>query len=502
MSMIISSPILDEIRRLHDDGASGILTLAGNSERVELFFREGMVEAGSSNLNSRRIGDYFVKEGYATPRDLEAVDSLAKNQKVLFGEGAARKGLLSQAEVAAIARQQSIEFIDHAVRNGFAVDSFKGNLRSYFAPARISFAQVLLEICRRTAKPVECPVHSLIALRGGINLSTFQWYPQELYVLSELQYPNTFEQLLKTTALQQSSLSKILGVLDALGVLEFQDASQTTEEVLPDTLLVRSLEFSFEHLIPVVTDALLSEKIEVARNEMSFTSEQFKNLKVQIGEANCAAPIKVLTVSSPDPKDGKSLMSTNLAFSFAMDPGRRVIIIDCDLRKPSLGSYLGVTAEPGLLQYLANGHLSPYCYVRRLRNLYFLTSGGIAPNPVEILSMQKMKQLVEHLKKDFDTIILDAPPYGPIADARIVTGLSDGLIMVVRRGKTSYSSSDRAFKAIDRNKLLGVVFNDVQAQAFNTYHELGYYRYGSTQSKKVYAPAVKARNTPQNYLES
>ena len=116
-------------------------------------------------------------------------------------------------------------------------------------------------------------------------------------------------------------------------------------------------------------------------------------------------------------------------------PGRRVIIVDCDLRSPSLGDYLGVPSEPGLLQYLANGHLSPYCYVRRLQNLYFLTSGGVAPNPVEILSMHKMKQLIEHLKKDFDMIILDAPPYFPIADARIVTGLSDGLIMVVRRGK-------------------------------------------------------------------
>jgi Mrp family chromosome partitioning ATPase len=188
-----------------------------------------------------------------------------------------------------------------------------------------------------------------------------------------------------------------------------------------------------------------------------------------------------------------------LAFSFAMDPGRRVIIVDCDLRSPSLDSYLGVPTEPGLLQYLADGHLGPYCYVRRLENLYFLTAGGIADNPIEILSMHKMKQLIEYLKTDFDTIILDAPPYSPIADARIVTGLSDGLIMVVRRGRTSYASTDQAFKAIDRKKILGVVFNDVKPKLFQTYKKFGYEVYG--EKRLLYSRAEK-RSGPKNYLES
>jgi capsular exopolysaccharide synthesis family protein len=210
--------------------------------------------------------------------------------------------------------------------------------------------------------------------------------------------------------------------------------------------------------------------------------------------------VKAITVSSPDPQDGKSLISANLAFSFAMDPGRRTIIVDCDLRSPSLGKYLGVTSEPGLLQYLANGTLSPYCFVRRIENLYFMTAGGVAPNAIEILSMHKMKQLIERLKKDFDTIILDAPPYSPIADARVVTGLSDSLVMVVRRGKTSCSSTDRAFKAIDRNKLLGIVFNDVQPMLFHTYYNFGYYQYGK--KKTVYAIPEKAASSPKNYLEA
>jgi protein-tyrosine kinase len=498
MSSVIDNTILEEIRKLHENESSGILRLTNNNgRRVDIYFREGMIEAVYSNLDGRRLGDYLLKEGSVTPRDLDALEPIARRQKMLFGEAVVRKGLLNHAQIAASVRRQAIELLDYVFKNGFSVDSFRSDLRSYFAPARISFTQVLLELSRTNVAPFEAQSNVRIALTDGIELSRFQWSPQELYVLSELQYPNTFEGLLKITGLPQVSLKAILGVLQELGVIRIELDSESMLGSVEGGALIRSSEFPFEHLIPRVTNALLHEKVEVAKNESSFTSEQFKNLKVQLNEA--ATPPKVLTISSPDAQDGKSLLGLNLAFSFALDQGRRVIIVDCDLRNPSLSNYLGVQSEPGLLQYLANGHLSPYCYVRRIQNLYFLTAGGTATNPVEILSMNKMKQLIDHLKKDFDTVIFDAPPYCPIADARIVTGLSDGLIMVVRRGKTSCSSADHAFKAVDRNKLLGVVFNDVQAMLFHTYYNFGYYEYGHN---KTYSNAPKIRNTPKDYLKS
>src|SRR5262249_47809974 len=125
-------------------------------------------------------------------------------------------------------------------------------------------------------------------------------------------------------------------------------------------------------------------------------------------------------------------------------------------------------------------------------------------NPIEILSMHKMRRLIDSLKSHFDTIILDAPPYSPIADARIVSGMSDGLIFVVRRGKTSYSSIDRAFKSIDRTKLLGVVFNDVQPMLFHTYHNFDYYNYG--RKGQIYSSGERSQRqgstTPKNYLQA
>jgi len=398
-------------------------------------------------------------------------------------------------------RQQAIDLLQYAVTNGFSVESFQPSLRSYFAPARITFPHVLLQLSRNADLPFELSSKARMTISSDANLSAFPWYPLELSLLSNLRSPSTFDTLLQSSGLSEAVLKRTLGVLQRLGVIELlEPADSRAEDPSSGSAIARASEFFFEHLIPVVTNAVLHEKLEVARNEFSFASEQFKNLKVQIAERSVPNPPKVFTISSPDSEDGKSLVSANLAFSFAKDPERRVIIVDCDLRSPSLAHYLGVTAEPGLLQYLANGHLSPYCYVRRIENLYFLTAGGIAPNPIEILSMQKMRQLIETLKQHFDTVILDAPPYSPIADARVVSGMSDGLILVVRRGKTSYSSIDRAFKSIDRSKLLGVVFNDVQPMLFHTYQNFGYYYSGS--KEQVYPVRENVGRKPKSYLHT
>jgi len=499
MSTVLANPVLSEIRELHQKKQSGILVLTGGAgERVEVFFREGMIDAASSNMDARRLGDYLAKQEYLHARDLDAAHSEAQRHQILIGEAVVRKRLLGQAEVIVAVRQQATEVLEHVFKNNFAVDSFRNSLKSYYAPARIAYPQVLLEVCRSKNEPFECKEGTRIVLSNGTDLSVFPWYPEELSLLSEIKVPSTVQELAKTTGMKETSIRKVLGVFQTLGIIEtFADA----EAPIPGALtrrdaLVRTSEFPLEELVPVVSNATLAEKLQIARSEMSFTSEQFKNLKVQLRDAASKASLKVLTVSSPDPRDGKSLISSALAFSFSMDPGRRVIIVDCDLRNPSLDGYLGVTPEPGLLQYLASTNMSPYCYVRRIESLYFLTVGGVATNSIEILSLRKMKELIESLRKDFDTIILDAPPFAPIADARIVTGLSDGLIMVLRRGKTSYADTDRAFQAIDRNKLLGVVFNDVQ-RLFKTYSHYGQYYYGPpADAKKVKGPKSK------NYLQS
>jgi capsular exopolysaccharide synthesis family protein len=496
VSNLVSNSVLEEVRRLYDDRQSGTLTTKNsNGVRVEIVFLEGFIEAASSNLNSHRLGDYLVRESRVSAHDLQGLEPSARRERLLFGESVVRKGLLTPVEVGTAVRCQVIELLQYAFKNAFVVEAFKSNLSSYFCAARISFPHLLLALCRSNSPPLETKTDIRITLFDGIEFSLFPWNPQELCVLNELQCPSTFRTLLKTTALRESNLRGILGVLDGLGIVQIEDLSNPVERVSEENALVRPLEFPVERLTPVVTNAMLNERLEVAHNELSFTSEQFKNLKVQVSSAQNGTSLKVLTISSPDPEDGKSLIAANLAFSFAMEPERRILIVDCDLRSPSQQEYLGVPSEPGLLQCLADGQLDPNCYIRRVRNLYVLTAGGVARNPVEILSMDKMKRLVERFRREFDVLILDAPPYGPVADARLVTSLGDALIIVIRRGKTSSSSSDRAFRTIDRNKLLGVVFNDVQPMLFHTYYDRDYYQ-------KLNSRADNLPESSKKYLQS
>jgi capsular exopolysaccharide synthesis family protein len=498
--MFYGNSILEEIRRLHSDEQTGILTLTGTEgERLDIFFREGMIEAASSSdTGSRRLGDYLVEGGHVAARELDAVLSEAKKQKIFFGEAVVRRNLADQTYVGAAARNQSMDLLERALTGGFSVSCFTPSLRSYFAPARISFQHMLLELARGSNTSIfASDRETLLVTTSETDLSLFPWRPEEIFVLRELKYPTTFGALLASTGFDEKLLRKIVGVLTMLGAVE---AGREIEDWKTQAgVALRKREPAFEELIPVVADAVLGEKLKIARNESSFTSEQFRNLKVQLRESDSQTLMKVFTVSSPEAEDGKSFISLNLAFSFSRDHGRRVILIDCDFRGPTVGEYLGVPSAPGLLQYLESPSLGPYCFVRRVENLYFMTTGGVASNPIEILSMHKMKQLIDHLRNDFDTIILDAPPYSPIADARVVTGLSDALIMVVRHGKTSYAAADQAFKAVDRNKLVGVVFNDVKPTPFRKYANLGYYQ--NRKKELVYSSSDSNSRRSKTYLE-
>ena len=107
-----------------------------------------------------------------------------------------------------------------------------------------------------------------------------------------------------------------------------------------------------------------------------------------------------------------------------------------------------------------------------------MSAGGFTTNAVELLSDPRMQELMDYLRKEFDTIVLDSPPMQPIADTSVVFRFVDGILMVIRRAKTPYRAVENAFEALDRSKFLGVVFNDVKPQMLHTYYDYKYYQYG------------------------
>ena len=497
--MPLNISLLEEIRKLQEGEENGVLVLSREQERLSVSYREGMIQSASSNLDTCRLGQYLVRDGFLTDKEVLKVVAEARRGKTLFGEAAVNKRYLDPPELAEAVRCQAMDLLTHAFEDGFAPESFTKGVRSLYASAGISVAHILLEVSRMNPEVLGSDSTTVFTLKSGENLSGVPWYPKELCVLAELNTPSSIETLKQSTGFDEPTLRRILGVFHRLGILEEvgTGADPGCSAESGDTGLVRNSDFPFERLVPVVSNAVFGEEMEIVRNPSSFISEQFKTLRVRIREYSQNPP-RVIVVSSPEQQDGKSLISANFALTLSMEPGRRTVIVDCDLRSPSLDKYFGVATEPGLIQHLSSGRLSPYCYMRRIGNLYFMTSGGVSESPTELLALRRMKELVESLRKDFDTVIFDAPPFSPIADAQIVSGLSDGVIMVIRRGKTSNRNIENALKVVDRKKLLGVVFNDVQPMLFNYYSQ---YYYGTDNR---YASSGRRRmrsSTPKGYLD-
>jgi len=502
--MMNAKPSLDEIRQAHDAKKSGVLTLARDNDTISLFYREGRIEAASSNLGSYRLGQFLIKEEYVDPKVVETLISKAQRQKVCLGEAAVRNRFIDPSDLADVVRNQVMELVKHALENDFSPSGFVSGIHSIYAPAKIEFSQIILELSRTNVTRLQIPTNSFVVLRTDQDLSRFAWHPQELFVLSCLKIPASIPDLARETEIATEDLEKILTVFDRLGLLEvlsqpdLDPRGGAEADNGLNTAVIKRPHFPLEYLIPRTTNALVSEKLEVLNNGSSFISEQFKNLKVRINEMGLVKPLKAITISSPAAQDGKSLIAANLGMAFSIDAGKRVIAVDCDLRNPSLHRYLGVPLEPGIGDYLGNGHLGPQCYIRRMKNLFFLTAGTATADPIELLSMDKMKDLIECLKIDFDTILIDAPPLAAISDARIVTGLSDALVLVVRRGKTPYGSIENTLRTVNREKLLGVVFNDVQPMLFHTHYSYGYAYYDRYEPPKN----RKIRTRVKTYLDS
>ena len=476
-----------------------MLSLARDEKSIRIYFNQGLIDAVSADHHDERLGQYLVKSGFVRAGEIDSLVAESRRKRVSLGEAAVRRKIIDPAELAAAIRLQAYQLLKEAFETNPSVREFESNTHSFYLPARINPEHLLLELARTNPQPFEVIPDYLITLSNGRQLSHLAWYPEELSVLSELKYPNTLQSLASATGLEYGKLRKILNVLHTLKLIAVVEGIQCESVAEETTGLLRRDRFPFEHLTPEVQNTACSEKLEVLHNESSFISEQFKTLKVRISEFKPQQPVKVIAVSSPHPGDGKSLVSVNLALSFSKDSGRRVILVDCDMRNPSLNKYLGISREPGLIGYLENRHLQPQCYVRRFERLYIMTAGGTTANPVELLSLARMRELIDYLKTEFDVIILDTPALVPISDARILNGFADGYLMIVRRGKTPCRLIRHALEVLDPHKFIGVVFNDVKPMWFHTQYGYRYYHY--PYSSLNASDSRRRRSHPKTYLE-
>jgi capsular exopolysaccharide synthesis family protein len=195
----------------------------------------------------------------------------------------------------------------------------------------------------------------------------------------------------------------------------------------------------------------------------SYVAEQFRSLRGRIDAIAAQRPIKTIAITSPLSGEGKTTAAINLAIVTSMSLGRRVLLVDCDLRKPKIHQALGLRPETGLAEVLSDavGLEAAILKVEGM-NLEVLAVRGKPANPSELLSSPRMQELVEEVGRRYDRVILDTPAALGVPDAKAVAELCDGLILVVRADVTPHEEIESALEILDRRRLLGLVLNGAQ----------------------------------------
>lgn len=212
-------------------------------------------------------------------------------------------------------------------------------------------------------------------------------------------------------------------------------------------------------------------------NPKSAEAEAYRTLRTNLQFSSVDEELKTILVTSANAAEGKSTTVCNLAVSFAQI-GKKVLLIEGDLRRPRLHKYLNLSNQMGISNVLAQ-HISAQEVIQTtMLDIQVLTSGPVPPNPAELLNSQRMKQLMEELKGQYDIIIVDAPPVGVVTDAAILSTLVDGTLMVIASHETDSDLALRAMKLLQNveARVLGTVLTKVPADS-KGYYGYQYYDY-------------------------
>jgi receptor protein-tyrosine kinase len=224
-------------------------------------------------------------------------------------------------------------------------------------------------------------------------------------------------------------------------------------------------------------------------------TEAFRLLRTNLQFIDLDHKARVLVVTSAVPGEGKTMTGTNLAVALAQT-GRSVLIIDADLRRPRVASGLGLDPAIGLTTALVGKtDISDAIQVHEPSGLHVLASGAKPPNPTEILQARVTQDLIKRLRQSYDTVIIDAPPLLPVADASVLSTLADGVILVIRHGRTTRDQVSEALTRLGQvgGRLYGVVVNMVAKRAIGSYYYYYYEETAPVPRRKATADETKSK---------
>jgi capsular exopolysaccharide synthesis family protein len=230
----------------------------------------------------------------------------------------------------------------------------------------------------------------------------------------------------------------------------------------------------------------INKELVTITDARSNGAEAYRTLRTNLLFSSAMQSLKCIVISSPGPKEGKTLTAANLAIAFAQQ-GNRVLLVDCDLRRPRVHRMFNQPKDPGLTTVLMGGIDVTQAMQRTIvQNLWTLTTGLLPPNPVEMLGSPQMRALLRGVPS-IDMIVLDTPPLLAASDAAVLGRIADGVVLVVRAGRTQHGAAQEAVKQLVNvgARVLGTVLNDPDAEfakyaPYYHYYYNNYYDYSKT----------------------
>lgn len=226
------------------------------------------------------------------------------------------------------------------------------------------------------------------------------------------------------------------------------------------------------------------KELIVYHKPKSPISEAYRGIRTNLQFSNVDRSYKSILVTSSTAGEGKTTTLCNVAATLA-DSGNRVMILDCDLRKPRIHKFFEISNQTGVTDILLNGDdYKPYVHVSDHKNIFVITSGNIPSNPSELLNSEAMRKFIEKLKEDYDYIMIDTPPVVPVTDAVIMSTYIDRVILVCASGDIDIELGKKATESLTKvgANILGVVLNKMTV---NSQKYAQYYYYNDKEGDKA-----------------
>jgi capsular exopolysaccharide synthesis family protein len=274
---------------------------------------------------------------------------------------------------------------------------------------------------------------------------------------SSLAEPSTFSVV--TDLLQAAERKRRAGSAPSIASAATPDASNSLEQF-------RSLPVSI----------LPNSRLVSVGEEESLGAEKFRFLAVRLRQLRQSRPLKKVLITSTIPQEGKSTVAANLACTLARRKQHKTLLLEGDLRRPTVAQKFGLGKVPGLSECLRGETEGMNVYRLDALGLWVLPAGNAPENPLELMQSGKLLPLMEQLTSWFDWIIIDSPPVLPLADTSIWARLADGILLVTRKSVTEKQQLQRGLEALEPAKLLGALVNGSTDAAHSDYYQ----RYSSS----------------------